>query len=81
MTVRGVCDRDIIQVATEEARQEYGTMRRPRSSRISQLPEAEDEAIPNAAVIVLKIRLGLGSFAEWILDSSSTMTNHLQLYG
>jgi hypothetical protein len=57
MTVRGVCDRDIIQVATEEAGREYGTMRRPRSSHISQLPEAGGGAIPNTSVITLKIRL------------------------
>ncbi|KAJ5262241.1 hypothetical protein N7524_007546 [Penicillium chrysogenum] len=50
--------RDIIEVATEEARREHGTMRRPRSNRIAQVPEAEAEAIRNAAVVVLKIRLG-----------------------
>lgn len=79
MTIRGVRDRDIIQVATEEAGREHGTMRRPRANRIARFPEAEDEAIPNADVIALKIRVG--SFAEWILEFSSTMTNHFQLCG
>jgi hypothetical protein len=33
-------------------------MRRPRPNHIAQVPEAEAEAIRNAAIIVLKIRLG-----------------------
>ncbi|KAJ5457267.1 hypothetical protein N7530_012541 [Penicillium desertorum] len=70
MTVRGVHDRDVMQVATEGTGQQPGGAGRPKPHRITQLPQAEDEATPNAALITLLQSVSHFAQAklEWIFN-------------
>ncbi|OQE83478.1 hypothetical protein PENNAL_c0032G01035 [Penicillium nalgiovense] len=66
MTVRGVHDREVMQVTSEGTGREPGVERRRRPRRVAQLEEAEDEEIPNAAVIALL--QSISHFAEAKLE-------------
>jgi hypothetical protein len=73
MTVRGVHDRGVMQVATEGTGQQPGGAGRPKPHRITQLPQAEDEATPNTALITLLQSVSHFAQAklEWIIPDAS----------